>query len=93
MGEHSALTAALLRAAGIPSRIASGVVYSSYDRGFTYHAWVEVFVGEWIQIEPTLGGKLAGGTHIMLTNGGIKDQMIALVNALKTIDIDIVNYE
>jgi hypothetical protein len=42
--EHTALYVAMARAAGIPSRIAVGLVYT---RGaFYYHAWPEVFVDE-----------------------------------------------
>ena len=42
--EHTALYVAMARAAGIPSRVAIGLVHM---RGaFYYHAWPEVFVDE-----------------------------------------------
>jgi hypothetical protein len=55
--EHAALTVALLRAAGLPARNVSGVVlvpgFFSADAG--YHAWAEVWIGEWIALDPALG--------------------------------------
>jgi len=92
-GEHSALTAALLRAAGIPSRIAAGVVYWPGGEGFAFHAWVEAYVGEWIQIDPTLNESLADATHIMLASGRLKDNLIAIAGNLRSINIRIVSYE
>ena len=49
------LSVALCRAAGIPARIVSGVLWAD---GATDHTWVEVYLGEkvgWGPIDPTLG--------------------------------------
>ncbi len=55
--EHAALAVALLRAAGLPARNASGMVlipgFFSADAG--YHAWVEVWLGDWVVLDPALG--------------------------------------
>ncbi|MDP3110727.1 MAG: transglutaminase-like domain-containing protein, partial [Thermodesulfovibrionales bacterium] len=51
--EHTALYTALARAAGIPTRIALGLTYK--DGFFYYHAWPEIFVKQWIAVDPTLG--------------------------------------
>jgi transglutaminase-like putative cysteine protease len=51
--EHTALYVALARAAGIPSRVALGLVYE--DGFFCYHAWPEIYAGRWIAVDPTLG--------------------------------------
>lgn len=55
--EHAALTVALLRAAGMPARNVSGVVlvpgFFSADAG--YHAWAEVWIGEWVAQDAALG--------------------------------------
>ena len=52
----------LLRTAGIPSVIVSGVSYDTEKNKFENHAWNLVYVnGEWISIDPTWGlysGKL-----------------------------------
>jgi hypothetical protein len=62
--EHTALTVALLRAAGIPARNTAGIVllpgFFTADAG--YHAWVEVWLGEWVVMDPALG-KLSPGPH------------------------------
>jgi len=92
-GEHSALTVALLRAVGIPARIVAGVVYWPDGGGFAYHAWVEAYVGEWIQIDPTLNEPLADAAHIMLARGGLKNQLIAILGAFKSLKIQIVNFK
>ena len=56
--EHAALAIALLRAAGIPARRAGGIVYMEWsgDRVVAgHHAWAEVWLGEWVPIDPVLG--------------------------------------
>jgi len=71
---HSLLTVSLLRAAGLPARFAYGVVYLP-DRGaFGFHTWVQVHVGDWIPIDPTLGNFPAGVDHLTLAAGSYQDQ-------------------
>ena len=62
--EHTMLFIALARAAGIPSRICSGIVFSG--DAFYYHFWPEVYVGRWVQMDPTFGQMVADATHIQL---------------------------
>ncbi len=62
--EHTVLFIALARAAGIPARICSGVAYAK--DAFYYHFWPEVYVGSWVQMDPTLGQTIADATHIQL---------------------------
>jgi len=50
--EHAILTATLMRAAGIPSRIEAGLVYLN-DR-FYFHAWNRIFLGRWITVDSVL---------------------------------------
>ncbi|MGA2066244.1 MAG: transglutaminase-like domain-containing protein [Thermoguttaceae bacterium] len=51
---HAILAAALLRASGIPARLASGLVYCPETSGFSGHAWTEAYVdGKWIDIDST----------------------------------------
>ena len=70
---HTYLFAALARAAGIPTKIVNGLVYSEDYGGFLYHAWPEVFVGEWRALDPTLGQDLVDATHIKLTEDERED--------------------
>lgn len=67
--EHSLLTVALLRAAGIPARRADGLVYLiNEDKvpAFYWHEWVEAWVGEWVAVDPTFGQDVADATHFKL---------------------------
>lgn len=70
--EHTVLFTALARAIGIPTRIAVGVVWSEELEAFYYHAWPEVFVNEWIPMDPTLGQPVADATHIKMLEGDIQ---------------------
>lgn len=88
--EHAVLFAALARAAGIPARLVTGLVYG--DERFLYHAWVEVWLGSWLPVDPALGQIPADATHIKLAHGAIEEQtaMIALFGKL---EIEIVEVE
>ncbi len=66
---HTYLFTAVARAAKIPTRIVNGLVYSQEYSGFLYHAWPEVYVGEWRALDPTFGQDVVDATHIKLTEG------------------------
>jgi hypothetical protein len=69
--EYAMLTAAMCRAAGIPSRAALGLVYVDSVRGpsFGFHMWTEVWVrGQWIPIDSTLGRGYVGATHLKISD-------------------------
>ena len=57
----------------IPTKIVNGLVYSEDYGGFLYHAWPEVFVGEWRALDPTFGQDLVDATHIKLTENERED--------------------
>jgi transglutaminase-like putative cysteine protease len=83
--EHSLLLTALARAVGIPARRVDGLVYmESTDKvpALYWHEWVEVFVGEWIAIDPTFGQTVADPTHIAFGNEGRTDTA-GLIGQLK----------
>ncbi len=57
--EHSVLLTALLRAAGIPARAVTGLVYVEEFSGerdlFGYHMWTQAWVGDrWLDLDATL---------------------------------------
>ena len=62
--EHTVLFIALARAAGIPARICSGIVFAK--DAFYYHFWPEVYIGKWVQMDPTLDQVIADANHIQL---------------------------
>lgn len=83
--EHTVLFTALARAADVPARMAIGLVYSEDLGGFGYHAWPEVYAGQWLPMDPTLGQEIADATHIKLLNGGIGEwsRLIAYIGQAK----------
>jgi transglutaminase-like putative cysteine protease len=70
--EHSLLFVALARAAGIPARTVHGLVAA--DLGDTpalyWHQWAQVWVGEWLDVDPTFGQPVADATHLALGREG-----------------------
>ena len=45
--EHSLLTVALLRAAGIPARPVVGMAFGEAEHAFVGHMWVEAYIDRW----------------------------------------------
>ena len=88
--EHTTLYAALARAAGIPTRMAAGIVYM--DGGFYYHAWPEVWLGAWTAIDPTFNQFPADATHIRFVTGSLDRQsdILRLVGKLK---VEVLEYK
>ncbi len=84
---HTYLFAALARAVGIPTRIVNGLVYSKEYAGFLYHAWPEVYVGEWRALDPTFGQSEVDATHIKLTEGA-KEGPFGLMEFVGKLAID-----
>lgn len=85
--EHAQLFVALARAAGIPARVDAGLGY--IDGKFYYHAWPEIFLHDWVSVDPTFGQFPADAAHLRFTIGGLGRQaeMIRLMGRLK---IDVV---
>ncbi len=65
--EHAVLLAALAKAAGIPPRIVIGLVYT--NGAYSYHEWNELYVGEWVQMDPSWGRYTIGAGHVRLASG------------------------
>lgn len=79
---HARLYAALARAAGIPTKVVSGLVYVP-EKGFLYHSWVESYLADgWLPLDPTYGEYPANVTHIKLVEGDAPDATGALANVI-----------
>ena len=81
--EHTVLYVALARSLGLPARTAAGLVYL---RGrFYYHAWPEVYLGQWVAVDPTFDQIPADAAHLRFTIGGLARQveLIRLIGTLK----------
>jgi tetratricopeptide (TPR) repeat protein len=60
--EFSQLFVAMARAVGLPARIVAGMAHGGGS--FGGHAWVEVWVGDWVELDPTWGTNFVDATHI-----------------------------
>lgn len=86
--DYATLYAALARAAGIPTRLCAGIVYT--DDRFYYHAWAESYVGQWVAFDPTLYEPerpidFVDATHIKFAQGDVTDmfEVIPLIGKLR----------
>jgi hypothetical protein len=87
--EHSLLAETLLRAAGIPARRVDGLIYVMNDDGVPalyWHEWVEAYVGEWTQMDPTFRETVADATHLALGEEG-NAEITPLIGALKVLEV------
>lgn len=87
--EHAVLYVALARALQIPARIAIGLAWSEDLQAFGYHAWPEVYAGQWMALDPTFGERNASPTHIKFFTGSI-DQWARLISFVGKIDLEVV---
>jgi hypothetical protein len=70
--DYAVLTVTLLRAAGIPARLASGIV--NWDGTFYYHAWAEAWDGKhWIGIDSTSDDNQVSAAHVKLGEGNVEE--------------------
>ncbi len=88
--EHSLLSVALLRAAGVPARRVDGVIYMVNQDGVPalyWHEWVEAYVGEWTQLDPTFNQVVADATHFAFGKEG-NAEITPLIGALKVMSVE-----
>jgi hypothetical protein len=90
--EHAVLYTALARAAGVPAKVACGLVWSDELQGFYYHAWPEVWAGKWVWVDPTFGQPVADATHIKLIGGGI-DRWPQLAAYIGQLELEVIEVE
>jgi len=87
--EHALLSEALLRAAGIPARRVDGLIYVMNSDGVPalyWHEWVEAYVGEWTQMDPTFREPVADATHFAVGEEG-NAEITPLIGTLKVLEV------
>ena len=86
---HARLYTALARAAGIPTRFVSGLVYLE-GKGFLYHSWAESFIGDrWVPVDPTYNQLPADPTHLKLFEGNLPADMEPIITIIGRIRIKV----
>ena len=98
--EHAVLLAALLRADGIPSRTASGLVYAERFAGehgvMAYHMWTQAFLnGAWIDLDATMDERQPfDAAHIAIDvstmdDGEMINGMVTLVPLIGRLSVEV----
>ena len=85
--EHTVLYVALARALGLPARTAVGLVHVRGN--FYYHAWPEVWLGEWVAVDPTLGQYPADASHLRFLVGGLARQ-VELIRLIGRLQLEVI---
>lgn len=96
--EHAVLLAAMLRAQGIPSRVAVGLVYADSFLGrkgiFGWHMWTQALIdGRWVDFDPTLDRRFHAG-HVLtgtasLEDGALNAELATTVLLMGRLEIDV----
>lgn len=98
--EHSVLLTAMLRGAGIPARVVTGLIYVDSFVGarevFGYHMWSQAWIdGRWIDLDATLDRRF-DAAHIAFATSALNDDgaalvdMAAIVPLIGSIDVRVV---
>jgi hypothetical protein len=97
--EHGVLLAALLRADGIPSRVATGVIYADSFAGsrdiFGYHMWAQALLDgphgpQWVDLDATFPPEIVfDATHIAIAHYDLGDVTLneSLVNLARVLGL------
>jgi hypothetical protein len=100
--QHAMLTAAMCRAAGVPSRTAIGLVYvNDADRGpvFGFHMWTEVWArGKWLGVDATLGRGGVGPGHLKVSDASWHNTqtlapLLPVIRVMGRLTIEVVKVE
>lgn len=67
--EHTALFVALARALGLPARPVAGLL--RVNGRYYYHAWAEVYLDDWVAVDPTFDQFPADVAHLRLITDGL----------------------
>jgi len=100
--EHAVLLAAMLRADGIPSRLASGLVYVPRFRDrynvFGWHMWTQALIeGRWIDLDATLPQRYHAG-HLLTgvsagSDGRRGEDTLTMLQLIGNLEIDVLEVE
>ncbi|HEY3398232.1 MAG TPA: transglutaminase-like domain-containing protein [Armatimonadota bacterium] len=93
--DHALLMATLARAVGLPSRFVVGL--AAIGDHLYYHAWVEVWTGEWVELDPTWNEPLADAGHLRLGETALDDLSYSRANldtgrTVGTLQLQVVDY-
>jgi hypothetical protein len=81
---HAILFASLARSAGIPTKMVTGFVNIKADtHRWGAHLWNEVWLGEWIAVDPTRGEFITGPSHIKFAEASTYIELQGAISRLE----------
>lgn len=80
------LLVALARALGVPARPVAGLLL--VNGRFYYHAWAEVYLGDWVAVDPTFNQIPADAAHVRFVTGALA-RPLELVRRLGRLTIEV----
>ena len=100
--EHGVLLAALLRADGIPARVATGLVYADAFAGhesiFGWHMWTQALIdGKWVDFDATLPVRY-NAAHILTATSSLNDgmgmgDMASVLQLMGNLDVEVLEVQ
>jgi len=97
--EHSILLASILRAAGIPSKVVVGLMYTDKpEKAFAYHMWVKAYIGKWINLDPSFPDENFSPVHISLYETALNslsdrtDIVLNIIKSFTNLKINVLNF-
>ena len=84
----------MLRADGIPSRVATGLVWIDWADAFGWHMWTQAMLhGRWVDLDATLPMAYSPG-HILVSTSALADgdgqgELIGLLGLLGNLNIEV----
>jgi transglutaminase-like putative cysteine protease len=83
--ELTVLYVALARAAGLPARPVSGLLWRRGN--FYYHAWAEVYLGRWVAVDPLLAQFPADAGRVRMLEGALA-RAVDLTRAIGNLSLE-----
>ena len=98
--EHAVLLAAMLRAVGIPSRVANGVTYMEMRPGkpqMFYHMWTEGWLGKWVPLDATFAGEFVDACHLRLSVSDMSEMsseagFLGILQTIGRLTVEVLDY-
>lgn len=100
--EHGVLLCAMLRARGIPARVAMGLIYADAFEGhegiFGWHMWTQALIdGKWVDFDATLPQRY-NAVHILTNTSALGDSlevqdMASILKLMGNLDVEVVSVE
>lgn len=100
--EHGVLLCAVMRAQGIPARVATGLVYADAFAGaqdiFGWHMWTQALIdGKWVDYDATIPVR-HNATHVLTATSSLSDglgatDLASVIQLIGNLEIDVLEVQ